>query len=339
MQYIKPNGLLHFFELCASKGISAETATCLIRSINTDTLCSYLRIWKQFSDWCAPRQINLGILSINHICEFLIFLFKNGHKTAYLNVARSSLSFFLSLILEIGEDPRVKRLFRFFWKRRPSFPRYYITWDIKKVLSFLATWHPPSSLSFKQLTQKTLVLTAITSSDRAQTLQNIDIENSEITHEGIYFPIYSLLKCSKRNRPVKVVKCVRFDDCPALDVSQYVVAYLQRSFPYRARAVEDGYPKPKQLFLSYHTGKPLRRGTISKYILEILKKAGINVSCFKAHTTRGSLPSVQASRGASPGVILAQGDWKSLGTFERFYQRHADTSVEGRLIQKVTGNK
>ena len=104
-----------------------------------------------------------------------------------MNVVRSGLSFFLSQLFDVGGDPRIKRLFRFFWKRRPVFPRYLVTWDVRVVLRFLAAWHPPASLSLKQLTLKTLALVAITSSDRAQTLESIDIEHSEITHLGIFF--------------------------------------------------------------------------------------------------------------------------------------------------------
>ena len=264
-------------------------------------------------------------MSINLICSYLIYLFKEGHQVSFINTARSALSFFLSH-LDIGEVPRIKRLFRFFWKRRPVFPRYLVTWDIKKVLRFLITWHPISSLSYKQLTLKTLMLVAITSSDRAQTLEAIDIEYSEINDEGIYFPIYSLLKGSKRNRPVRVVKCVRFDE-PALDVSHYVMVYLQRSLKYRAIAVSKGLPKPRNLFLSYATGKPLRRASIAKYILEVLELAGIDTSCFKAHTTRGSLPSIISGRGSSPEKILAQGDWKHLGTFKRFYASYGKKEI------------
>ena len=135
-----------------------------------------------------------------------------------------------------------------------------------------------------------------------------------------------------------MVKCVRFDE-PALDVSHYVVVYLQKSLKYRVRAVNKGLPKPKNLFLSYATGKPLRRASIAKYILEVLELSGIDTKCFKAHSTRGSIPSVISSRGSSPEKILAQGDWKNLGTFKRFYERFADNSVEGRLIQKVTGKR
>ena len=182
-----------------------------------------------------------------------------------------------------------------------------------------------------------MVLIAITSSDRAQTIESIDIEVSEITHEGIFFPIYTLLKTSKRNQPVRVVKCIRFDD-ESLDVSDYVVCYLQRSLKYRLKAISKGLPKPKQLFLSYCTGKPLRRASIAKYILQVLELAGINTNSFKAHTTRGSLPSVLAKQGSSPSTILAHGDWKRLGTFQKFYERYSENSVEGRLISQVTRN-
>ena len=119
----------------------------------------------------------------------------------------------------------------------------------------------------------------------------------------------------------------------------YVVAYMQKSFKFRSKAVSQGLPKPRQLFLSYCTGKPLRRATIAKYILDVLSLSGINISSFKAHTTRGSLPSAMVKRGASPGQILAQGDWKKLGVFSKYYERFSEDSVEGRLIRQVTNSR
>merc|ERR1712179_91124 len=100
------------------------------------------------------------------------------------------------------------------------------------------------------------------------------MEFSEITNEGIYFPIYSLLKTSKRNRPIRVVRCVRFDE-PSLDICNYVVAYLQRSLKILIKAVRQGLSKPRNPFLSYYAGKPLKRATISKYITDVLSLAGI----------------------------------------------------------------
>ena len=265
---------------------------------------------------------------------FLVYLFRAGHSVSFLNNVRSGLSFFLPHLL-IGEDIRVKRLFRFFWKRRPRFPRYLVTWEIGKVLRILATWHPIEKLPIKELTLKTVFLVAVTSSDRGQTLEKIDIENGEITDDGIYFPIYALLKNSKRNGPIRDVRCVRFAD-HALDVCNCVAVYMQHTLKFRIKAINDKKPKPKNLFLSYATGKPLMRATIAKYITDVLSLAGINANCFRAHTTRGALPSVM-SRCSSPQQILNQGNWSNLGTFEKFYNRFPDNSVEGRLIQRLTG--
>ena len=88
-----------------------------------------------------------------------------------LNTHRSALSFFLKLEFpNLGYDNTITRLFSFFYISCPSFPRYAVTWDVGKVLRFLASWHPPAVLYLKQLTLKTLGLVALTSSDRAQTL-------------------------------------------------------------------------------------------------------------------------------------------------------------------------
>ena len=90
-----------------------------------------------------------------------------------------------------------------------------------------------------------------------------------------------------------MVRCVRFDE-PSLDICNYVVAYLQRSLKILIKAVRQGLSKPRNPFLSYYSGKPLKRETISKYITDVLSLAGINTKCFKAHTTHGALPSVMS---------------------------------------------
>ena len=88
---------------------------------------------------------------------------------------------------------------------------------------------------------------AVWSSDREATLEAIDINHSEIQDDAILFPIYSLLKGHRKNRPIRVVKCVKMED-PSLDVCAYVAGYLQRTYKFRLRAVSKGKPKPTQLF-------------------------------------------------------------------------------------------
>ena len=179
---------------------------------------------------------------------------------------------------------------------------------------------------------------AICSSDRAATLESIDIEHSELVDEGIIFPIYKLLKGHRQNRPIRVVRCIKLDD-PALDVCSYVAGYLQKTYKFRLRAVARGLPKPTQLFLSYYNGKAIKKATIARYILMTLECAGINTQCFKAHSCRNVVPSLMKKKGCSPSTILQQGDWTSMSTFLKHYDKFSEDSPSGRLITQILGKR
>ena len=249
-----------------------------------------------------------------------------------LNLFRSALSFFLKLEFpNLGYDSNITRLFKYFYKSRPSFPRYTVTWDVGKVLRFLAAWHPPESLSLRELTLKTVTLVALTSSDRAQTIQSMKSNRVEATNEGLVFVICDLLKTSRRGRPAQVVTCVTWD-APELDVAFYVHKYIDRTFIFRKRAFDKGLGLPTQLFLSHKTKKPVARPTISRWIKEVMALSGIDTTVFLPGSTRGASTSAAERRGASLGQLLSAGNWTNLGTYQRFYQRRmADTPV-GRLI-------
>ena len=105
---------------------------------------------------------------------------------------------------------------------RPQFPRYMVTWDVGKVLNFLATWHPPEELSMKQLTLKTVSLIALTASDRAQTIHAINIDHMHIGPKGLECHIPTILKHSRRGKPASNVLCVTWD-APELDVYKYYI--------------------------------------------------------------------------------------------------------------------
>ena len=267
-----------------------------------------------------------------------MFLFNSGSSagTTYssdaLNNFRSSLSFFFKLDFpDLGYDARITRMFGSFYRLRPTFPRYVVTWDVGVVLRFLAGWHPPSSLSLKQMTLKTVALVALTCSDRAQTIHALRHDRIEPTKKGLEIVVYDRLKTSRRGHPPRVITCVTWDD-PALDVSLYVHKYLDRVFQYRCRAVMRGFKKPVQLFLSYATGFPVAKSTISRWIKEVMSLAGIDTNVFLPGSTRSASVSAAARRGASIAQILGAGDWTNLGTYQRYYGRTVDDTPVGRLI-------
>ena len=67
--------------------------------------------------------------------------------------------------------------------------------------------------------------------------------------------------------------------------------------------------------------KYISKDTIAGWIRETLSKAGIDVSIFSPHSTTSAASST-AKKGLVPIVtILKIGSWRSMKTFERFYDK------------------
>ena len=326
------SGVAYWFRACSEVGISREIAKCELKSFAQDTLVGYQKHWRGFSSWGSAEQINYSSFNVNDVCKYLNFKFNEGTKSATLNTIRSALSFFTqNSIISLAKDPNVSRLFRYFYRCRPSFSRYTVTWDVGKVLRFLAKWHPPENLSMRQLTLKTVALIALTSSDRAQTLHVLDIQYLNYVPQGLEFLVPSILKHYRAGRPARRVLCVKWDD-PSLNVCNYVEFYLKKTFKFRLKAVNSGKEKPTQFFLSHRTGQPVKRASISRWLRQVLSLSGIDVTTFKAGSTRSASVSAAARFGASAEQILKQGDWSNLGTFNKFYNKTLNDSPVGQLI-------
>ena len=262
-------------------------------------------------------------------------MFDTGLCASTLSFIRSSISFFIkeSHLRNIVEDEDISRSLKYFEKARPTVPRYCVTWDVNKVLTFLSSWFPHKNLSLKQLTLKTCMLIALSSSDRAQTIHSMRVDNCVCTARGVEFPIFSKLKTSRHLRRPRVVICPNWSD-PSLNVEKCVTDYMNRTLTLRWKAVRppNPQPKPTQLFLSFKTGKPVARNTISRWLTQVMAKSGIDTSYFKGHSTRGASISKAKRRGANPHQIVRQGDWTRVTTFEHHYEREVLGPALSNLI-------
>ena len=64
-----------------------------------------------------------------------------------------------------------------------------------------------------------------------------------------------------------------------------------------------------QLFISYHPPyKQVSKETLSRWVRSVLAQAGIDISVFKAHSTRSASVS-KAAKFAPISSILNQGGW------------------------------
>ena len=91
--------------------------------------------------------------------------------------ARSALSSFITVDgIKVGQYPLVSRFMSGLFNHKTAFPRYTETWNPQIVLNYLKTFPAVDSMSLKQLTLKLLMLMALLSAQRAQTLQKLSLE-------------------------------------------------------------------------------------------------------------------------------------------------------------------
>ena len=129
------------------------------------------------------------------IIEFLTEKFNSGASYGTLNTARSAIS--LLSRSDISENVDIRRFFKGIFRLRPTKPKYTKTWDVDLLLKFAEKLEPLEKLSLEQITKKLVVLLALGTVHRVQTLSLIKIENINITLEGVEIKILDHIKTSR----------------------------------------------------------------------------------------------------------------------------------------------
>ena len=96
--------------------------------------------------------------------------------------------------LNVGQHPLVCQVMKGIFQKKPPLPRYSATWDVPKVLIFIRSLGDNESLSLKQLSEKLVVLLALTSADRGSELAAHDLRFRKFHPEGAEFNLSELTK-------------------------------------------------------------------------------------------------------------------------------------------------
>ena len=64
--------------------------------------------------------------------------------------------------------------------------------------------------------------------------------------------------------------------------------------------------------------KPVSSATIARWMKEVMRMAGIDITQFSAHSTRSASVTAARSQGTS---IMSMAGWSRLSTFETFYHK------------------
>ena len=298
--------------LLKARGIKSDIIDIMMCGWRLSTIKSYNIYIKRYIDFCDKEKIDCTKRDIKHILKFLNMLYKNNCGYSVINIARSALS---ALFFDppVGEDPLIIRFMKGIYNIRPSRPRYSKIWNVADVLLFLQKWTPSRELDLKTLTLKTILLVMLTSGQRCQTIHALSIKQCEIKSNNITFNVTKMLKHNNIKNRLNVISFDAFSENKKICVVTYLKEYMKRTKPFRNENNE-------QLFLSWKTHKPISKDTLSRYIKNGLKIAGINTDIYKAHSTRAASTSA-AQKTIDIASILKAASWRNAQTFAKYYSK------------------
>lgn len=149
------------------------SATSLIQSSwRRGTEVNYGTYWRRWARWTREHSIQKLDPSIADVLNFLASMFDQGLSWNSIGGARSALSSTLAPIdgFKIGDHPAVSRLVKGAFNLRPPIQKLVPSWSVNKVLRELSTWPIQAELTLKELTFKTLLLLALVTAHRVDSL-------------------------------------------------------------------------------------------------------------------------------------------------------------------------
>ena len=138
---------------------------------------------------------------LTFLLYYLMYYLMGSSVYSGLNTARTALSAIIQLPgnISVGQHPLVCRFLRGVFQERPALPRYNTTWDVILVLAYLKTLYPLEKITLKEHSHKLVMLIALLSIQRTQTITLMDITNIQFTDAGCL--MYIITSPLKHTRP------------------------------------------------------------------------------------------------------------------------------------------
>lgn len=163
--------------------------------------------------------------------DFLVDLYETGVGYSCVNTARCALSAVITPVNKVtfGAHPLVVRLLKGIYNERLPVPRYQEIWDPQTVLSYLAELYPVHKLSLKDLTLRLVMLIALVSAQRGQTIQLLSLDNLTMGKQSYTFVIAKCVKQSKPGRAQPVIQFKAYSADSKLCVVHSLTEYMKRT--------------------------------------------------------------------------------------------------------------
>ena len=229
-----PQALLYSMQIVRrhflNSSVPPQITDVIMSSWRQGTQKQYNVYINKWSDFCTQRQVNSLSPTVTDILHFLHALYQQNLSYSTLNTARSALS---TLFLSSSTDnphpittlPFITRYMKGIFNSRKPTPKYSETWNVSLVLGHLKHLYPLADMSLKAHSHKLVMLLALTSGQRCQTLAALDIANIKKTEQ---YYLFGLEEHTKQNRPGNMFSnfCVRRYDHDNLCPYQALETYL-----------------------------------------------------------------------------------------------------------------
>ena len=198
---------------------------------------------------------------------------------------------------------------------KPPRPKYNYVWDPEPVIAKLASLYPHDSLSLEILSKKLLLLLALGSGQRCQTLSLLKISQITESDDILFIRVPDRIKTSAPGRAQPLLQFPRFHQKKELCIASILKLYLNRTKELRSDSCD-------HLFVALR--KPhgaVGSQTIGRWIRQMLKECGIDDK-FGAHSTRHASTSRAANKGVALDIINRAARWSGESrVFAKFYNR------------------
>lgn len=118
--------------------------------------------------------------------------------------------------------------------------------------------------------------------------------------------------------------------CPVVTLK----AYEQRTAPLRGADIP---PKTTLFLTTIKPHGPASSSTIARWLKNLLARAGIDTSIFKAHSVRGASSTAAHNAGVTTCDIMNAADWSSQSVFQKFYYKPSKNTQFGTAVLSQSG--
>ena len=192
---------------------------------------------------------------------------------------------------------------------KPPKPKYSFTWDVEKVLQLFRFW--PTTLTAKQLTEKTATLLGLIAIPRGAELHQLDLRFLDKYADRYVFNLAGLVKNQHGKKPNPLMFFKHAEE-PLLCPVACIEKYKELTSPWRTEGL------PSEFFLRYISShKPISISRLAGWIKEALRQADIDTGSFQAHSIRGASSSKAFTKVLSAKEVVERGSFQRvhLATF------------------------